>query len=318
MDANRQEVFDFVLPAEEAARRRRIRELRSQFLTLLESIPETGLAGAEAFTPGQIRAVKRTLKRLLKSDRTGWDGVGVLRINEVAADWLVGERTLRRHLAWARSLAIVETSISTDRRGRKHTTLQYLWRSLANRLRRPIQEASGGEQPATATPDQPATRTDQPATRTDQPATAAGCMLTGKTESPTTPSESWRAVAVFLNREAPQLSLRCLHGPQSRGVSPEQVLAIGRHWRSKPGAWGVGALYRRIETAYPETSAADGWPPPKAVRQARPPEAIEESIRYRVLHQYRPAPGATIDQIGAEREQLVAAALAKFHAEQPS
>jgi hypothetical protein len=49
---------------------------------------------------------------------------------------------------------------------------------------------------------------------------------------------------------------------QRHGLTPAHVLALVQHWRSKPGAWGIGALRMRIGIGLPGQSPDVLWPEP--------------------------------------------------------
>lgn len=46
---------------------------------------------------------------------------------------------------------------------------------------------------------------------------------------------------------------------RERGLTPEDVIAIVEHAESLPGAWGPGAVRRRVLTALPGQEASAGW-----------------------------------------------------------
>ena len=298
MANQRQLELDFQLPAEEAARRRRIKTIRHHFLSLIENLPD----GVGGLSHRRLLAVKGTLKRLLKDRVTRWDGCGTFRIKWVAADWIIDERTLYRHISWARDAELVVTSVSTDAKAIPQTTIEFNWHAIARFVGRPVLP----DQTDTA-PDQ----TDRAPDQTDRKPDDSGYRLP---ETPASaPSASWTAVVAELLRLCPELSLACLEGAKAAGCLPTEVLAIATDWQSQEGAWGAGALYRRIQRSAPGLAADEGWPPRQQSRTQPASAPTEEEqtrrIRFEVLKSYRARPGATIEEVGVERERLVAEAL---------
>jgi hypothetical protein len=312
--------LDFQLPADAAKRRRRICAIRHHFLCLLEDVPVQA-----GFSARRWRAVQSTLKRLLKSDLTSWDGTGTFRTKEVARDWMVGERTLRRHLEAARVAGLVATTVSTDSQGCPRTTLEYRWWAIAALLGRPAippdpadQPATGpGDQPARCA-DQPARYSDQPATRADQPAMVAGTYYrfpeapASSSVSAGEPVDPWPAAAAAVLAVCPSLSLACLAGARAAGCTAREVVAIAEHWRSEPGVWGAGALFRRIQRALPGLAAEAAWPQRRRTGAVpdRSRQDEEDAIRYRVLRRAKKPAGMSDDEWAEERERLVARAMA--------
>jgi hypothetical protein len=91
-----------------------------------------------------------------------------------------------------------------------------------------------------------------------------------------------------------------------RGVlHPFEVLGIIRHWRSKPGAWGLGALHWRLRTAMPGEEFADRWPPESEAWRRQQRRAAETSYaqerRRRELEEQAAAAAqqAALDQLEA-------------------
>lgn len=90
-----------------------------------------------------------------------------------------------------------------------------------------------------------------------------------KNNLPSFPGSSWERVVaelIDLGLGAPQAAIS---RAQASGCSPADLMGLIHHARSKPGAWGPGAVFHRITAALPGGDPAAGWPKPSAEWQQR-------------------------------------------------
>lgn len=98
---------------------------------------------------------------------------------------------------------------------------------------------------------------------------------------------------------------------RGRGASPELVRAIVEHFRSTPGAWGPGALQKRIASALPGVPACEGWPRADAAYD-RERAAVRRSERQEADRRKREAEAEQRAREAVETEVASAAELRKL------
>lgn len=126
----RQQPLDFMLPPEQAARRRRITELQAHWFKLIEAI-----ADLDVLTQGKRRCVVRFIKWLLKNRKlTTWDGIATFCQTDLAKELQRDRNTIANWLKWSSEIDAIDWSIDADCNGRKRTTVQITWRRLAIRV----------------------------------------------------------------------------------------------------------------------------------------------------------------------------------------
>ncbi len=74
-------------------------------------------------------------------------------------------------------------------------------------------------------------------------------------------SEEWRAVVVALLKFGVNDPEPAIENARQRGVTPSYVFELIAHAKSKPGAWGPGALRKRVFNAIPGEDVAALWTP---------------------------------------------------------
>lgn len=100
---------------------------------------------------------------------------------------------------------------------------------------------------------------------------------------------TWEEVEIILFSEMKVgRAVSAIEAAQGRGCSPYDIMRLIEHARSKPGAYGPGAIFTRVSQAVPSADPSFGWPNEnKGYRQQK---AIKEAESKR-------------DQEVAEREQ---------------
>ncbi|MEO8166467.1 MAG: hypothetical protein ABI619_13835, partial [Betaproteobacteria bacterium] len=100
--------------------------------------------------------------------------------------------------------------------------------------------------------------------RVDSPANSrASSTPIPKTLSPTLPpvtSDDWAEVEAALIRCGVSKTNDAIKTAQRNEASPQDVLAIVEYAEGKPGAYGPGAIFNRIENHRPEQPVDCGWP----------------------------------------------------------
>ena len=71
----------------------------------------------------------------------------------------------------------------------------------------------------------------------------------------------WMEAESALREEGVFAAGGALNAAQQIGASPADVLAIIEHARSRPGAWGPGAIRNRVINTRPGLDPGEGWPP---------------------------------------------------------
>ena len=74
-------------------------------------------------------------------------------------------------------------------------------------------------------------------------------------------SAAWREEEDFLKSFGVTAAPRAIAAARERGLRPSDVRRIVDHYRSRPGAWGPGALFARVSESRPGDDPATGWPP---------------------------------------------------------
>lgn len=125
----------------------------------------------------------------------------------------------------------------------------------------------------------------------------------GATIKPPPPPASWEEAEAKLisygvgSFEAP------IEAAKARGVPPEQVIAIVDHALAHPGAWGPGAVRRRVFTALPGQSPDDGWlesaKRKRAAERPKPVEAEDPSVAHERWIREREKKGLPTDRPAA-------------------
>lgn len=72
---------------------------------------------------------------------------------------------------------------------------------------------------------------------------------------------TWSVVEEMLILEGVGRASPAVETAKSRGCAPTEILKLIEYARSKPGAYGPGAIYTRIRNALPGDDPALGWPP---------------------------------------------------------
>ena len=75
------------------------------------------------------------------------------------------------------------------------------------------------------------------------------------------PDECWQEVEEALRDEGVIFAGQARAVALAKGTPPTRILAIIAHYRSRPGAWTPGALFRRVEIDHPSIAIDQGWPP---------------------------------------------------------
>lgn len=94
-------------------------------------------------------------------------------------------------------------------------------------------------------------------------------------ESKSTPTQASEAAAVErilkkLQEVGVGLFVETLDEARDHGLALDAIEAVVDHYRSRPGAWGAGALrLRLISRSAPRLAPQDGWPPPAAAERER-------------------------------------------------
>ncbi|QDT94803.1 hypothetical protein [Gimesia aquarii] len=76
-----------------------------------------------------------------------------------------------------------------------------------------------------------------------------------------TSAPAWSVVEEVLISEGVGRASPAVESARSRGCVPAEILQLIEFARSKPGAYGPGAIYTRIRNALPGEDPAAGWPP---------------------------------------------------------
>lgn len=124
-------------------------------------------------------------------------------------------------------------------------------------------------------------------------------------------SPSWQVVVEEMRATGLVDVHRPVHEARKAGVTPAEVLALIRHFRGKPGAWGLGALHFRVGHAVPGESPSDGWPPESEIYRGQARAVAAEARREQIHseHQRALAQKAREEQHIAELEAAHGAAL---------
>lgn len=136
-------------------------------------------------------------------------------------------------------------------------------------------------------------------------------------------SNEWTGVEGELSEIGLRIVGSTVRAAQERGYSPETVLALIAHYRSRPNAWGPGAIADRIRESPATLPPEDGWPEPRAVvavdreREATAARLAEEAEHSRKVADERKALDALEEQYGDEIDAVPIAELALLVPEGP-
>lgn len=114
--------------------------------------------------------------------------------------------------------------------------------------------------------DHPPDHDDQPPAHSDQPPPdhhdqASIYPLININNHPPSHNPTWLVVENDLRSLGVGRAAQAVETAQGRGCSAEEIRQLITYARSKPGAYGPGAICKRITEAFPGRDPAEGWPP---------------------------------------------------------
>jgi len=148
------------------------------------------------------------------------------------------------------------------------------------------------------------------------PATKEPRQQSKQSQPPSEPTnvEGWRNILSILKVLGVAAAEPTLKATQARGLSPDEVQTVIDEYRSKPGAWGLGALVGRLNGSLPQ------WPPPsddylrqqrrEAFQKSSERQMRERAQRRAEFQQQREAEAQLESQVGPLVDRLPPAELA--------
>lgn len=88
-------------------------------------------------------------------------------------------------------------------------------------------------------------------------------------DSDTAATASWGDVSRELAACGVELTGKAVKAAKRAGATAGHCLAVIDHWRSKPGAWGAGALMLRLKGEVCLLAPGEGWPPESKAAAAK-------------------------------------------------